>query len=123
MTPLHGPHIVCNIILGKARHHIYFLRKLKYFGVKKEILLLFYSTIVEKMLSQLITVWFSRAPNQDLSKLNSVTKNAEKIIGLALPSLNSIFVSKMTNNTRNIMQDKHHPANHYFSIFYHMVYI
>ena len=109
----------CNIILGKARQRIYFLRKLKYFGAKTEILFIFYSAIVEKMLSQSITVWFSRAPKQDLLKLNSVIKNAEKIIGLELPSLASIFESRMTNNTHNIMKDKHHPANHYFQFLPH----
>ena len=109
----------CNIILGKARQRLYFLRKLKYFGVNKEILMLFYGAIVEQILSQSITVWFSRASKQDLSKLNSVIKNAQKIIGLELPSLSSIFEIRMSNNTKNIMGDKHHPANHYFQYLPH----
>ena len=104
----------CEAILGKARQRLYFLRKLKSFGVDKEILLLFYSAIIEKIASQAITVWFTRATKQDISKLTSVINTSERLLGLNLPTLSTIFESRMENNTKKIMADKNHPANKYF---------
>ena len=109
----------CKFLLSKARQRMYFLRKLKYFGVKQEILIIFYSAIVEQIIAQSITVWFSRSSKQDLAKFTTVIKAAEKLIGVKLPTLSSIFETRMSKNTKNIMKDEHHPANHYFEFLPH----
>ena len=62
----------CHSILMKAKQRLYFLRKLKSFGVNKDILLTFYRAIVESVLTQAIIVWFDRATQADLNKLSSV---------------------------------------------------
>ena len=104
----------CETILGKARQRLYFLRKLKSFGVDKNILLLFYSAIIEKTVSQAIKVWYTRATKHDITKLTSVINTSERLLGLNLPSLSAIFESSMENNIKKIMADKSHPANKYF---------
>ena len=104
----------CESLISKARQRLYFLRKLKSFGVNNYIILTFYTAIIEKIVSQSITVWYTRASQQDLTKLNSIIRTSEKIVGFNLPSLQLIFESKMENNISNIMKDKFHPANKYF---------
>ena len=104
----------CETILGKARQRLYFLRKLKSYGGDKNILLLFYSAIIEKTVSQAIKVWYTRATKHDITKLTSVINTSERLLGLSLPSLSTIFESSMENNIKKIMADKSHPANKYF---------
>ena len=104
----------CHDLLKKAKQRIYFLRKLRSFGVKRDILLLFYSAIIEKILTQSITVWYDRATMSDISKLNSVRRNAERIIGISLPPLIDIYHQRMECKINNIMKDKFHPAYKYF---------
>ena len=104
----------CEFLISKARQRLYFLRKLRSFGVNNHILLTFYTAIIEKIVSQSITVWYTRASQEDLTKLNSIIRTSEKIVGFKLPSLQFIFESTMEKNTSNIMKDKFHPANKYF---------
>ena len=74
----------------------------------------FYKSIIESVLSQSITVWYTRACQQDINKLNSVVRNAENIIGTTLPNLEQLYISRMTKKTNNILEDKYHPARKYF---------
>lgn len=109
----------CSTILKKGRQRLYFLRKLKYFNVSCDILVNFYRTIIESVLTQGILVWFDGAPKSSLDKLNSVVKNAEKIIGTTLPSLESIYENRMSNKVNKILRDNEHPARHYFELLPH----
>ena len=104
----------CESLISKARQRLYFLRKLKSFGVNNYILLTFYTAIIEKIVSQSITVWYTRASHHELTKLNSIIRTSEKIVGLKLTSLQIIFENKMEKNISNIIKDKYHPANKYF---------
>ena len=101
-------------ILKKAKQRLYFLRKLKSYGVKQFILVNFYRAIIESILTSSITVWFGRVKQSDLKKLSSAIRSAEKIIGTGLPSLYSIYLERTSKKTRNIMNDSDHPAIRYF---------
>ena len=72
----------CESLISKARQRLYFLRKLKSFGVSNYIILTFYTAIIEKIVSQSITVWYTRASQQDLTKLNSIIRTSKQIVGL-----------------------------------------
>ena len=96
----------CEIIVGKARQRLYFLRKLKSFGVDKNILLLFYSAIIEKIVSQSITVWYTRATKHDIAKLTSVIHTSERLLGLSLPPLSTIFEAGWKTTPRRSWQTR-----------------
>lgn len=104
----------CNQLLKKARQRMYFLSKVNSFNVKKETLVNFYRAVIESVLTQSITVWYTRAPKKNLQKLTSIIKKAEKIIGRSLPSLEKIYKHRTTNKSKKIMKDKTHPANKLF---------
>ena len=106
----------CDTILLKARQRLYFLRKLKSYNVNKTILISFYRGIVESILTASITVWFDRASIRHLTKLQAVIRNAERIIGAPLPSLQSIYLLQLESKRNKIMNDSFHPAHQYFDM-------
>ena len=106
----------CQEILKKARQRLFFLRKLRSFGVSKAILVNFYRAIIESVLTFSICIWYGSATQADLRKLTSVVGTAEKIIGTSLPSLESIYINRMEKKTLKIMSDPCHPAFEYFKL-------
>jgi hypothetical protein len=104
----------CSEIAKKARQRLYFLRKLKAFGVSKNILMNFYRAIIESTLTTGILVWFGRATQRDVKILSSVVRSAEKIVGLALPSLHAIYNERTMKRCSAIINDSYHPSCNYF---------
>ena len=105
----------CKKLLSKARQRMYFLRKLKSLKINKTILTQFYRAVVESVLTNSIIVWYDRATVYYKCRLQSIVRNAERIIDTELPSLESIYVDRMTNKTNKILNDSHHPAHMYFN--------
>ena len=106
----------CSQILKKAKQRMYFLRQLRSYNVNSTILLNFYRSIIESILSSSITVWFDKATQHDLLKLVNVTKQAAKIIGCDLPSLEDIYIQRLSRKTNVILNDSSHPAIKYFNL-------
>ena len=71
-------HFNCTELLKKARQRLYFLRVLSSFKVNKDILVNFYSCIIESIITSNILVWFGRATKRDIDLLTAVIKSAEK---------------------------------------------
>ena len=84
--------------------------------VNSTLLLNFYRSIIESILSSSITVWFDKATQHDLLKLVNVTKQAAKIIGCDLPSLEDIYIRRLSRKTNVILNDSSHPAIKYFNL-------
>ncbi len=59
-------------IVKKAQQRLYFLRQLRKFNLPQELLIQFYSAIIESVLCMSITVWFSSATKSDLRRLRRV---------------------------------------------------
>ena len=104
----------CQSILSKARQRLYFLRKLKSYNVNKTILINFYRAIVESVLTTSITVWYDNATYKIKYKLQSIVRNAEKIIDAPLPSIEQIYLSRLEATSKKVMKDRFHPAYRYF---------
>ena len=107
--------INCDEILKKAKQRLYFLRQLNFYNVNNTILLHFYKAIIQSILTSSILVWFDRATQHDLSKLSAIIKQSERIIGLPLPSLEEIFLERLSRKTKLIFNDDSHPASKYFT--------
>ena len=61
-------------------------------------------------------MWFDRASIRHLTKLQAVIRNAERIIGAPLPSLQSIYLLQLESKRNKIMNDSFHPAHQYFDM-------
>ncbi len=68
-------------MVKKEQQRLYFLCQLRKFNLPQELLIQFYSAIVESIPCMSITVWFSSATKSDLRRLWRVVRTAERIIG------------------------------------------
>ncbi len=58
-------------MMKKAQQRLYFLHQLSTFNLPQDLLIQFYSAIIESVLCTSITVWFGSATKSDLSRLVS----------------------------------------------------
>ncbi len=107
-------HIVS--IVRKAQQRLYFLRQLRKFNLPQELLKQFYSAIIESVLCTSITVWFSSATKSDLRRLRRVVRTAERIIGTTLPTLQELYLSRVSKRAGKITLDPSHPAHSLFEL-------
>ncbi len=63
-----------------------------------------------------ITVWFSSATKSDLSRLRRVVRTAERIIGTTLPTLQELYLSRVSKRAGKITLDPSHPAHSLFEL-------
>ena len=58
-----------------------------------------------------ITVWYGRATQKDIKSLTNVITQAEKIICVELPSLETVYKNRLNRKASIILKDESHPAN------------
>ncbi|KAK3569850.1 hypothetical protein QTP86_006063 [Hemibagrus guttatus] len=90
---------------------MYFLRQLKKFLLPAKMLVNFYTTIIESILTSSITVWFAAATARDKAKLQRVIHSAETVIGYSLLSLQELYISRSQRRAAKIAADPSHPGN------------
>ncbi len=95
-------------IVRKAQQRLYFLRQLRKFNLPQELLKQFYSAIIESALCTSITVWFNSATKSDLRRLRRVVRTAERIIGTTLPTLQELYLSRVSKRAGKITLDPSH---------------
>ena len=95
---------------------MYFLRCLKSYGVKQEILVNFYTAIIESVLTYAVTVWFGGTNKKDEKKLNSVIRLSSKIIGIELPQMAETYDKRLIRKANSILKDKLHPAQIFIEV-------
>ncbi len=103
-------------IVKKAQHRLYFLRQLRKFNLPQELLIQFYSAIIESVLCTSITAWFSSATKSDLRRLRRVVRTAERIIGTTFPPLQELYLSRVSKRAGKITLDRSHPAHSLFEL-------
>ncbi len=83
-------------IVEKAQQRLYFLRKLRKFNLPQELLIQVYSAIIESVLC-----------------IESV-RTTERIIGTTLPTLQELYLSRVSKRADKITLDPSHPAHSLF---------
>ena len=78
---------VVNIVRKAQQQQLYFLRRLKSFGLTTQVMLNFYRAVIESVLTCSIIVWFLSITQKETLRLNRVVETASQIIGRDLPSL------------------------------------
>ncbi len=61
-------------------------------------------------------VWFSSATKSDLKRLRRVVRTAEWIIGTTLPTLQELYLSRVSKRAGKITLDPSHPAHSLFEL-------
>ncbi len=103
-------------IVKKAQKRLYFLHLLRKFSLPQELLIQFYSAIIESVLCTSMTVWFSSATKYDLRRLHWIVWTAERIIGTTLPTLQELYSSRVSKRARKIILDPSHLAHSLFEL-------
>ncbi len=101
-------------IAKKTQQRLYFLRQLRKFNLPQELLIQFYSAIIESVLCSSITVWFGSATKTDIRRLQRTVRTAERIIGAPLPSLQELYTSRVRKRAKKVTLDPSHPAHSLF---------
>ena len=107
------PHI--DILRKKALKRLYFLRQLRRFGLPRDLMVTFYTAIIQSVLCSSITVWFGSATKLDRLRLQRVVRTAEKIIGTSLPAIQDLAHDRLRKRAGSIVEDPSHPAHHLFT--------
>ncbi|KAI4887084.1 hypothetical protein NFI96_007539, partial [Prochilodus magdalenae] len=94
-----------NKVLRSARERLFFLRRLRNFGLPPDILTNFYRCTIESILTACITVWYGNCTAYDHKTLKRVVRTAESIIGSKLPDLQDISQSRCLRKIQKIWLD------------------
>ena len=101
-----------NSIIKKVHQRLYFLRQLRKFKLSQEVLIQFYRGIIETVLCNSITAWYGTASKRDKKKLQRAVRIAERVIGVSLPSIETIYATWVRKRAERIVADPLHPGHH-----------
>ncbi|KAI4901333.1 hypothetical protein NFI96_020768 [Prochilodus magdalenae] len=106
----------CNIslIIKKAQQRMYFLRQLRKFNLSQELMIQFYTSTMESVITTSITVWGSSGTKQDTHRLQRIISSAEKTTGVKLLTLLDLHTSRTRRHADKIITDPSHPSHHLF---------
>ena len=99
-------------VVKKAQQRLFFLRQLKKFGLRRELLVQLYRSAIESILTFPICVWFGGISQRQRSKLGRVVKTVSIIVGSELTSLTAIYKDRSKERAGKIISDQTHPAHH-----------
>ncbi len=103
-------------VLKKSHQRLFFLRRLRKFGMSPSILRSFYTCTVESILTGCITAWFGNSTAGNRKALQRVVRTARHIVGGELPSLQDIYTRRCIRKARGIINDSSHPSHRLFSL-------
>lgn len=103
-------------LVKKAQQRLHFLRVLKKEQLDSSLLVTFYRSTIESLLTYAVSVWHSSCTEADRKRLQRVTKTAQKIIGCPLPPIPTIYNSRCVSRARSIIKDPTHPGFHLFTL-------
>ena len=103
-------------LVKKAWQRIYHLRKLRELNVSRKIKTLFYSSVIESVLTFGVSVWGGNITEDDKTQLERVIKCAQRIIGAPLGSVADTYETKARKLSHRIMADRQHPLNGCFAL-------
>ena len=103
-------------LVKKAQQRLHLLRVLRREHLNAQLLMTFYRSTIESLLTYAVSVWHSSCTEADRKRLQRVASVAQKIIGCPLPSLSTIYGSSCLSRARGILKDTTHPGYHLFNL-------
>ncbi len=91
-------------VCTKIQQRLYFLRRLRVFGVEQRVLMLFYQAVIESVLRYGIVAWFGNISVKLKSQINRLVHTAMKAMGVReYPSLQTLFEKTIVKQARKII--------------------
>ena len=96
-------------VYKKLNQRLFFLRKLNSFSINKIILSMFYSSVLESVLSFCLCCWGGNCSGIDKNKLNTIVKKCNKITKNNFLQINELFEKISLRKINYILKDLSHP--------------
>ena len=96
-------------IVKKIKPRMYCLRKLKSFDVDKQLLKMFYTSMITSVLTFGASCWGGNIGKHDQNRINKIIEKAGKVIGETQGPFNYILKQRDISNTERILKDTSHP--------------
>lgn len=96
-------------IMNKINSRLYCLRKLSSFNVSKHILQMFYSSVINSVMTFGLTSWGGNLSKNDSGRIDKTIKRAGKVIGKAQDSLDTLYRHRVEQKLTHITKDSTHP--------------
>ena len=100
-----------SVIYKKGLQRLYFLRRLRQFRVDRHIMILFYRSFIESVLTFCFVAWFFSLSIVNKNKLNKIVNMSSKIVGQQQLSMTRLCESRVAGKGRAILSDASHPLN------------
>ena len=84
---------------------IYFIRKLKSFHIDSTILKMFYSSVVQSVITFSCICWWNNLSKINQGKLEKVRRGAQRIIGSELTLLSDVYKTRLLKKTGSILSE------------------
>lgn len=96
-------------LCSRISQRLHFLRRLRVFGIDKDIMMAFYRASIESIIRYGITVWFGNLSVKLKAQLQTLIKRAGKIMGMPPPtSLQVLFDESVMRQGQTIAEDQEH---------------
>ena len=96
-------------LCSRLQQRLYFLRRLRAFGVDQKFMLLFYHAVLESIMRYGITAWYGNLTVQSKSQIARLVQTAMKIMGVKKhPSLQNIYEQSIIRQAKTIVSDPTH---------------
>ncbi|KAK0155160.1 hypothetical protein N1851_002530 [Merluccius polli] len=102
------------IIAKATRQRLFFLHRLRRFGMDSRILCSFYQCAIESLSTGCITAWYGSCTALDLKALQRVVKTAQHIARTELPAMQDLWWCR--RKAQSILWDHSHPSHKLFNM-------
>ena len=97
---------------------MYFMRKLRSFGVNSDMLVTFYTAVICIIIVFGSVCWGGNISKLDKRRLEKIVKRKEKkagyVVGKPLDSFKTLHEKRLYRKLMQILNDPTHPMRHYF---------
>lgn len=102
-----GQHV--DFLCARISQRLHFLRRLRVFGIEKDIMMAFYRASIESIIRYGIIIWFGNLSVKLKAQLQTLIKRAGKIMGVAPPTaLQDLFDETVKKLGVKISEDNEH---------------
>ena len=97
-------------LFKKANQRLHFLLVLKSFRVDRTIMTLFYSSVIESVITHDCVVWYNGAKKKDKNALKKVVKQASRLIGQHI-DLDQVCEARIVKKADSVLFNQRYPLH------------